>query len=234
MSFCVRAADIDESRYPTSACGANTDCTNTIGSHTCTCKDGFSGDDPKGAGCTPTINCAVNNGGCSSHATCTMLPDGGRSCTCNPAACFVGDGVLGAGGTGCSYTASGPFQPVDPIPILNKAELGRSVPVKFALVGSDAAGLSVVQATYPRYRVINCDNQVASVDIEEYAADTAGSGGLKYDAATQQYIYVWKMPSDTTFVGKCVEFMLRLNDDASTTLKANFKIKSRGRRSLYL
>ena len=229
------AADIDECvRNSNTACGANTDCTNTAGSHTCACKAGFSGDDPMVAGCTPTINCAVSNGGCSPHATCAMLPAGGRSCTCNPAASFVGDGVLGAEGTGCSYTVSGPFQPVDPLPIINKAQLGRSVPVKFALVGSNAAGLSILQATYPRYRVIACPTEVASVDIEEYAADTSGSGGLEYDAAGQKYIYVWKLPSDYTFEGKCLEFVLKLNDDAGTTLKAHFQIKSKGRRSLYL
>ena len=41
--FPSNFSDIDECAIETDACDENADCTNTIGSYTCTCRSGYSG-----------------------------------------------------------------------------------------------------------------------------------------------------------------------------------------------
>ena len=48
--FCI-TADIDECSADSRPCGENADCTNSEGSYSCTCKQGFTGD---GAVCEGT------------------------------------------------------------------------------------------------------------------------------------------------------------------------------------
>jgi len=95
-----KSTDNDECSNSNGDCDEQATCTNTIGSFTCKCKTGYSGD---GFNCygilycfhfsfflfhsfflkkNKDINeCSTNNGGCSSNAKCTNTP-GSFSCAC--------------------------------------------------------------------------------------------------------------------------------------------------------
>ena len=49
MTFFAVTTDVDECSSESSPCDNNADCTNSDGSYTCTCKQGFIGD---GESCT--------------------------------------------------------------------------------------------------------------------------------------------------------------------------------------
>ena len=42
--ICIIFIDYDECSQNTDACDQNADCTNTVGSHTCQCRSGYTGD----------------------------------------------------------------------------------------------------------------------------------------------------------------------------------------------
>ena len=48
--FLYLSLDIDECKTLTHECDVNATCTNTLGSHTCTCKAGFVGDGTRCSG----------------------------------------------------------------------------------------------------------------------------------------------------------------------------------------
>src|SRR5262249_27649030 len=56
-------------------------------------------------------------------------------------------------------------------------------------------------------RQVTCDTSAPVDQVEE---TTTSPSGLHYDAASGQYIYVWK--SDKAWVGTCRQFTLRLTD----------------------
>ena len=58
--------DIDECSTFTHSCHADSDCTNTMGSYDCNCKDGFTGD---GLICIDIDECKVANLDCHFDAT---------------------------------------------------------------------------------------------------------------------------------------------------------------------
>ena len=68
-------------------CHANAICTNTVGSYTCACEDGWIGD---GTTTCVDINECVESTACHDEAVCTNL-DGSYACACNEG--FAGDGV---------------------------------------------------------------------------------------------------------------------------------------------
>jgi hypothetical protein len=114
------------------------------------------------------------------------------------------------------YNFSGFFQPVDNLPVLNAVKAGSAIPVKFSLAGNQ--GLTILAAGYPKSQPIPCDSAAAVDDIEQTV--TAG-GSLAYDAASDQYSYVWK--TDKAWAGGCRQLIVRLAD--GTDHRANFKFK---------
>jgi uncharacterized protein len=90
-----------------------------------------------------------------------------------------------------------------------------AVPIKFSLNGDH--GLAILEAGYPQSRLLDCDAMASSTDVEESV--TAGSSSLSYNAATDQYTYIWK--SDRNWAGTCREFLLKLAD--GTTQVAVFE-----------
>jgi hypothetical protein len=68
------------------ACDSNAACTNSVGSYTCACKTGYSGD---GKTCADVNECTAGTAGCSTNATCGNTT-GSFTCTCN--AGYAGDG----------------------------------------------------------------------------------------------------------------------------------------------
>jgi hypothetical protein len=118
--------------------------------------------------------------------------------------------------TGCSYSViynwSGFFQPIDNLPVLNKAKAGSAIPVKFSLSGNQ--GLNIFTAGYPVSTVTACGT--TTTDVIESTV-TAGSSSLSYDALADQYVYVWK--TEKTWTG-CRTLTVKLAD--GTIHQANF------------
>lgn len=153
--------------------------------------------------------CLTSNGGCSLQATCYNTP-GSRTCTCG--GCMVGSGVL-AGGTGCKYSFTGFFPPIDNKPAINRVKPGSAVPVKFSL-GCNA-GLNIFRAGYPKW-VSNAECLAGSggaADAVEALTVTPGDSELHYDAASKQYNYVWKTPSTGVKALTCAELQVAFADD---------------------
>jgi len=121
------------------------------------------------------------------------------------------------------YTFFGFFRPVDNPGefnnVVNVAKAGRAIPVKFSLSGYQ--GMDIFAEGYPRSRAISCDMNSELDDIEEEITVTAGGSSLKYEATTDQYIYVWK--TDKNWTGSCRRLEVKLND--GTSHFANFTFK---------
>ncbi len=79
--------DIDECSDMSDNCNPNATCENTVGSFTCTCNAGFTGD---GVNCADINECNEGSDNCDANATCNNT-QGSFSCSCNPG--FEGDGV---------------------------------------------------------------------------------------------------------------------------------------------
>jgi len=114
------------------------------------------------------------------------------------------------------YHWDGFFRPVDNLPTGNTAKAGSAIPVKFSLSGNQ--GLSIFAAGYPKPVKITCGTTDTLDDIEETV--TAGNSSLNYDAAADQYIYVWK--TEKTWTG-CRQLIVKLNDGTSHEAYFTFK-----------
>ena len=116
-----------------------------------------------------------------------------------------------------SYEFDGFYQPVDNLPVLNRAKAGSAIPVKFSLGGD--RGLSIFDTGYPMAIRIPCPGSSALMDqINETV--TAGSSSLTYDPGTDRYVYVWK--TNKSWAGMCYRFELGLSDGSSHTFEGQF------------
>ena len=115
---------------------------------------------------------------------------------------------------GITYNFTGFFQPID-MGLLNSVKAGSAVPVKFTLGGD--MGTSVFASGSPSSAMVAC-GATAEDAIEETV--TAGSSGLSYDPATQQYTYVWK--TDKAWAGTCRTLVVKFADGSTQTV--NFKL----------
>ncbi|XP_013389521.1 fibrillin-2, partial [Lingula anatina] len=79
--------DLDECSLGTDNCAENATCTNTVGSFTCSCLPGFTGD---GTVCNDIDECSLGTDNCAENASCTNTV-GSFSCTCFPN--YNGDGT---------------------------------------------------------------------------------------------------------------------------------------------
>jgi uncharacterized membrane protein len=104
------------------------------------------------------------------------------------------------------YRYTGFLQPVDNPSVVNKVKAGRAIPVKFSLAGNQ--GLDVLQAGSPTSSALSCGSLTAE-DLIEQTVDAANSG-LTYDAAADQYVYVWK--TSTAHANTCRRLVLVLKD----------------------
>lgn len=104
------------------------------------------------------------------------------------------------------YRFAGFFQPVDNPAVVNTAKAGRAVPVKFSLGGNQ--GMDILQAGSPTTTTFSCSAAAPEDVIEETVA--ASTSGLTYDAAAEQYNYVWK--AGTGYAGSCRKLTVTLND----------------------
>jgi hypothetical protein len=150
---------------------------------------------------------------CDPVATDTV---GAKTVTCR-ATDNAGNTASAMAGYQVIYPWAGFFQPVDNWPTLNQTKAGSAVPVKFSLGGNQ--GLGIFAPGYPLSRQVVCGTGVPVDDVEQTV--TIGGSGLSYDAATGQYVYVWK--TDKAWARTCRELVVRLADGtehvAAFTLK---------------
>lgn len=99
-------------------------------------------------------------------------------------------------------------QPVDNQPTINKVKGGRAIPIKWAL--KDAQGNYVrdlgAVVHYGYARLSDCSGATSAID--EYI--NAGSSSLRYDSSNEQFVLTSK--TDSSWVGSCRMFTLRLSD----------------------
>jgi hypothetical protein len=130
------------------------------------------------------------------------------------------DGSSSAPSDDCSapsYDFAGFFSPVDNPPTTNVVKAGSAIPLKFSLGGDK--GLDIFAAGYPQSGTIPADPNASMDDIEQTV--TAGESSLSYDAASDQYTYVWK--TEKAWSGQTRQLVLKLDDDSEH--KANFQFK---------
>ncbi len=140
----------------------------------------------------------------STTVTWTAVDEAGNTATC-------------AQTVSVQYPFTGFFQPVDNLPTVNSVKAGQSIPVKFSLGGN--FGLSILAAGSPTSQLSSACTSGAVVDDIETVS--AGGSSLTYDAATDQYTYVWK--TQKTWAGQCRQLNVTLTD--GTVHTAVFTLK---------
>jgi hypothetical protein len=109
------------------------------------------------------------------------------------------------------------FPPVKNLPRTNQVTAGQAIPVKFSLGGDQ--GYNIFTPGYPASQQINCTSGAPIGGM--VGTVTAGSSGLFYDAATDQYVYAWQ--SDKAWGGTCRQLIVRLNDGSDHRANCKFK-----------
>jgi hypothetical protein len=113
---------------------------------------------------------------------------------------------------------TGFFDPVENAPMFNEMKAGRAVPVKFSLGGD--RGLVILASGYPQVTGTACPSSASTDAVEETLAVDASK--LSYDAATDQYTFVWK--TDKSWAGTCKKVVLKFTDgSAPRTLLFSFR-----------
>jgi PKD domain/Thrombospondin type 3 repeat len=119
------------------------------------------------------------------------------------------------------YNFNGFFSPVNSpghiTGVFNSMKAGQAVPLKFSLGGNQ--GLGIIASGYPKWIAISCNTADALDPISDGETVTAGQSSLSYDAAGDQYVYVWK--TDKAWAGSCKRLQLKLVDNQTYT--ADFK-----------
>jgi hypothetical protein len=175
---------------------------------------------------TPSFTCSPDGGAIASCTASPLLANGRLDTT------TVGTHTLTItatplGGTPVTRTVTyavyygfdGFRQPVDNPPVLNTAQAGKTIPVKWALL--DAAGNSVSQlsaVTSVSVAMLQCPSEATDA-IETTVAD--GLAGLTYDTAGKQFIFNWQTTKGWT---GCRRLIVQLAD-GSPPRYADFKFK---------
>jgi hypothetical protein len=120
----------------------------------------------------------------------------------------VENGTAIALSAGARYTFTGFLKPVDNPPTVNLVKAGSAIPLKWSLGGYQ--GMDVIAPGYPTSMPMASGGGQSVTVIEQ--TTTAGSSGLAYDAATGQYIYVWK--TDKSWAGTSRQLVIKLKDNS--------------------
>jgi hypothetical protein len=158
---------------------------------------------------------------------------GGGGSGFGPSGVVFDSGVrAGNGLVTISYTApvgydfQGFFSPVDnPDVATNKAKAGSAIPVKFSLAADQGLDIFATGTnpttnetfTYPTSTAMACDSTDELDAVEETVS--AGGSSLQYDAALEQYTYVWK--TNKAWAGTCRQLVVKLDDGSYH--RANFR-----------
>jgi hypothetical protein len=117
-----------------------------------------------------------------------------------------------------AFPFKGFFAPIDNAPTLNQVKAGSAVPIKFSVGGFQ--GLDGLMAPgAPNSRLVTCSTSAPLDDVEQTV--TAGASTLSYDAASDQYAYVWK--TDKSWSGTCRQLTVTLSDGIPHTAAFKFK-----------
>lgn len=121
------------------------------------------------------------------------------------------------------YAFTGFFQPIDMSTsaslVYNTVKSGSAIPVKFRLGGNQ--GMTIFAANSPTFTMIACNAMAPVDDLEELS--TATNSGLTWDAAAQQYVYVWKTSTTAQRAGSCYQLTVKFLDGTSQTAFFKFR-----------
>jgi hypothetical protein len=164
-------------------------------------------------------NAPAGGGGGGSN----LVPPGG---TADIAAAGSGPSITISYTAPVVYDFQGFFRPVDnPDVATNKAKAGSAIPVKFSLAGDQGLDIFATGTnpttnetfTYPTSTAMACDSTDELDAVEETVS--AGGSSLQYDAALDQYTYVWK--TNKSWAGTCRQLVVKLDDGSYH--RANFQ-----------
>ena len=110
---------------------------------------------------------------------------------------------------------TGFFHPVDNNGVLNLVKAGSAVPVKFSMGGDFGLGVLV---SPPKAVAITCPTGAGADAVEE---TTTSPSGLTYNAASDQYNYVWK--TQPAWKGTCKRLDLPMSDGVTHAAVFQFK-----------
>ena len=179
--------------------------------------DGSASADPDGD--SLSYNWRVNTSACSFNAATSVSPD----LVCSEVGTYtvtleVSDGNETATATATVtviYDFGGFLDPIDPNSV-NVVKAGRTVPISFSLNGDQ--GLSILDGSPTAVRVA-CDSGENLTEVDN--TEPAGNSGLRYDASTDTYTYVWK--TKKSWKRQCRELQLSLDDGMIYTAQFQFK-----------
>jgi predicted extracellular nuclease len=128
----------------------------------------------------------------------------------------AGNTAVDAAGVVVIWNFTGFLQPVDNLPVRNRANSGSAIPVKFKLGGNQ--GLNILASGYPQVFEVNCAASGPEDTIEETAATS--SSGLTYDAGSDTYSFVWK--TSNGWAGLCRQLHVKLLDGTNHIAEFHF------------
>lgn len=100
--------------------------------------------------------------------------------------------------------------PVELPPIVNVANAGSATPLMFSLSGE--RGVEIFEGGYPMSQQVDCANW-AENPANPIDSTISTPGGLTYDAASDQYKYVWR--TDRGWAGQCRRLILNFGPQVS-------------------
>ena len=115
-----------------------------------------------------------------------------------------------------SFDFEGFFAPIDNSGVLNVVSAGRSIPVKFSLGGD--RGMQIFASGSPSSVRVACPSDSPLDTVETTTMATANS--LSYDAAADQYTFVWK--TEKAWSGTCREFLVTFSEGTERTALFTF------------
>jgi hypothetical protein len=157
---------------------------------------------------SPTVGTDIASGSVFSVGTTTVTATATDAAN-NSSSCQFTVTVL--------YNFTGFFSPINNLPTVNSMKAGQAAPVKFSLSGNK--GLDIFAAGSPSSVQVNCESGDPVAPVEE--TESAGSSSLSYDAASDQYKYVWK--TENSWKNTCRILSVNLNDGSVHTAKFTFK-----------
>ena len=120
------------------------------------------------------------------------------------------------------YPITGFFEPIDNLPIINVANAGNSVPVKFSLSGFRASTCSLRLSSFA------ADDLRRRRAIRSRRSRHRAGAGFTYDPVLDRYKYNWK--TERSWKSTCRQLIVRLRD--GTEKRANFRFKLLGQQVL--
>jgi hypothetical protein len=169
------------------------------------CSDGGSG----------VNSCA---GPVASGANINTASPGSKTFTVN-AADKVGNAGSASAAYSVNYNFSGYLAPVSNPPTVNTGKPGKIYPVKWQLRDANGRFISALSAiTSVTYQSTACPP--ANAPTGSLGTGTTGSNGLRYDSATNQYVYNWSAPK----TAGCYTLQVKL--DSGQTFPAYFNLSN--------